>query len=122
MSIPPLHVERPAVLGHETIHLFGIGDRYFMAGQQLLSARQTGGRRDPLGVAREGAPLLAEDLDFLFENLGVYDREIDRELPPLLRVAREVLGMRHVPSDPVALAGEISRVQAAIDGFSTPPP
>lgn len=87
MSIPPAHVDNPGVLGHELLHLFGLVDRYMLVlsrtapggritGHQMGRTRQTGGRGDPLGG--EDATILAEDLAFLFEHLGVYESEIRR--------------------------------------------
>jgi hypothetical protein len=79
MSIPPLHVGKPDVLGHEMIHLLGLVDRYISlisrppAGKpkaEAISSRDTGGRADPLSGDR--GPLLKEDLAFAFEQLGVY--------------------------------------------------
>lgn len=93
MSIPPSHIDNPDVLGHEVLHLFGLVDRYMAQTQVLPSGerrhanvplRATGGRRDPLG-AEEG-PILTEDLNYLFERLGVYEMEKTRGLSVLRRI------------------------------------
>jgi hypothetical protein len=76
MSIPPRHIERPSVLGHETLHLFGLIDRYAIRDGGEIPIRATGGRDDPLG-AQEGN-ILDEDLDFIFRELGVYALEAER--------------------------------------------
>lgn len=76
MSIPPRHVARPSVLGHETLHLFGLIDRYGVRNGTEVPMRALGGRNDPLG-AQEGQ-ILDEDLDFVFRELGVYALEAER--------------------------------------------
>ena len=81
MSIPPLHIGKPGVLGHELLHLFGLVDRYFtttsvVKGKTVLETeqvRETPGRKDPLGA--EDATILREDLGYLFDRLGVYKKE-----------------------------------------------
>lgn len=93
MSIPPSHITRPGVLGHEVLHLFGLVDRY-MAQTQILPSgqrkhvnvpmRESGGLGDPLGA--QDAPILVEDLNFLFERLGVYEMEENRGLETLVRI------------------------------------
>jgi hypothetical protein len=93
MSIPPSHITKPDVLGHEVLHLFGLVDRYMSETHILptgerrhvnIPLRTTGGRRDPLG-AEEG-PILAEDLNYLFEKLGVYEMEENRGLDTLHKI------------------------------------
>ena len=72
ITIPPNHLKLPSVLGHETLHLFGLVDRYMSVTKKLpgkppkvtnSATRQTGGRPDPLGT---------EDGTILEEDLGVY--------------------------------------------------
>jgi len=89
MSIPPLHITMPDVLGHEMLHLFGLVDRYFttisevevMVGKKKTKkkvleseqTRETFGRKDPLGG--EAATIFREDLGYLFDKFGVYKQE-----------------------------------------------
>lgn len=88
ISVPPSHIRKPGVLGHELLHLFGLVDRYVIwdnrdpkTGEQiefrLIPTRSTGSRKDPLGS--EDGPILREDLNFLFKHLGVYDLENKRD-------------------------------------------
>lgn len=95
MSIPPSHITHPDVLGHEVLHIFGLVDRYLSMTQKLPSGRRrhtsaplrdTKGRRDPLG-GEEGS-ILAEDLNFLFEKLGVYQMEENRGLAALRAIEK----------------------------------
>ena len=91
MSIPPRHATQPDTLGHETLHLFGLVDRYVSIAEQPkgggkvvnrnLPLRKTGGRPDPLATEHE--PILREDLAYLFEHLGVYQMEESRALDTL---------------------------------------
>lgn len=86
MFIPPSHISKPGVLGHELLHLFGLVDRYFSethfpkgGGKPVnvnIPLRDTKGRADPL-AAQDGT-ILKEDLGFLFDRFGVYDQEIRR--------------------------------------------
>lgn len=98
MSIPPRHVNQPDTLGHETLHLFGLVDRYRSVthvppgGQPVNRTdplRPTGGRPDPL--ATEHGPILREDMAYLFERLGVYEMEQTRGLDTLRQL--EAQGM-----------------------------
>ena len=77
MSIPPSHIEKPEILGHETIHLFGLVDRYFTdRGGENFQLRDTKGRKDPLGAEEETGDvkgkILEEDLGFILSELDVY--------------------------------------------------
>ena len=85
MSIPPLHIGMPGVLGHELLHLFGLIDRYFtttsvVKGKKPVleteQVRETPGRKDPLGA--QDATILREDLGYLFDKLGVYSKESEQ--------------------------------------------
>ncbi len=87
ISIPPAHITRPGVLGHETLHLFGLLDRYIamtdmtpdgrrVTGHTNVPDRTLGRRQDPLGA--QDATILPEDLAFVFDTQGVYHREIER--------------------------------------------
>ncbi len=106
MSIPPGHVTKPDVLGHELLHLFGLVDRYLMAtrikrGKKpetiLIPTRETGGRLDPLGG--EAGTILAEDLTFLFERYGVYRMEESRGLDTLRSLERTGLTIEVVRAE-----------------------
>lgn len=103
MSIPPAHITKAGVLGHELMHLFGLVDRYALVTHVpdvgkptsiLVPARETPGRRDPLGG--EDAPILREDLSYLFDKLGVYRRESDRQAGGLNSVETEVRRLRRI--------------------------
>lgn len=103
MSIPPTHTNKPGILGHELLHLFGLVDRYMMAtdtlpGEKpvttLTPTRPTGGRKDPLGG--EDGTILREDLAFLFDNLGVYSKEEDRSTLGLSTLKREVMRLEEI--------------------------
>ena len=78
MSLPPVIVGLPKILGHETLHLFSMVDRYVIIPaalspthqQEDLPLRDTQGRTDPLGEA-EGK-ILEEDLGFVLDEFDVY--------------------------------------------------
>lgn len=89
MTIPPSHVHLPAILGHETLHLFGLADRYVeLPDDGIFSLRETEGRSDPLGVHRKkdeltgkeedikyplpSGKILEEDLGFVLDQFGIY--------------------------------------------------
>ena len=99
MNLPPAHIARPDIIGHEMMHLFGFIDRYRSVEQpgpdrkmhtRLDPTRATGGRVDLLASGK--APMLTEDLSLLFDELGVYDIEKTRGLDALRQLERE--GMR----------------------------
>lgn len=103
MIIPPSHLNKPGVLGHEMLHLFGLIDRYMMLtsvkpGQKntvtLSPTRNTGGRRDPLG-GEEGT-ILQEDLGYLFDKLGIYSKEDARSTARLGILKREVMRLQQI--------------------------
>lgn len=76
MSIPPSHIEKPDILGHETLHLFGLVDRYFLTKIGEFQLRDTKGRQDPLGADEETGKakgkILEEDLGFVLDQFDVY--------------------------------------------------
>ena len=83
MSLPPIAITDSKVLGHETLHLFGMVDRYAIlppaltpTGKQenvpLRDENLLGKRSDPLGDA-EGK-ILDEDLGFVLDEFGVYQQ------------------------------------------------
>jgi hypothetical protein len=77
MSIPPLHINQPVVLGHETLHLFGLADRYLIVPKHgAFRLRDTKGRQDPLGADEDtGKPkgkILEEDLGFVLDQYDIY--------------------------------------------------
>jgi len=103
MSVPPRHVSRPSVLGHETLHLFGLVDRYMsltsiVPGQAPVvvndPSRETAGRPDPLGTA--DGKILHEDLRYLFVQFGVYDEEISRLRSGIAFIERDVHRLREI--------------------------
>lgn len=105
MSIPPSHIKRPDVLGHELLHLFGLVDRYIQTTSfppkkggkatkpviTLIPTRPTGGRPDPLGG--QSGTILREDLGFVFERLGVYAMEEARGLDVLRKLEDAGMGI-----------------------------
>lgn len=114
MSIPPTHVTKPDIFGHELMHLFGLIDRYYLAISQIpgkkdvveeIPSRPTGGRPDPLGGQK--GKVLAEDLAFLFDRLGVYEMEENRGLETLRKLEAQGLTLGTV-------LGEIHRQQDII--------
>jgi uncharacterized protein DUF4157 len=120
MSIPPSHISKPDILGHELLHLFGFVDRYMMQtimapGKKprvvIESTRKTGGRPDPLGS--ETGPVLAEDLAFLFDRLGIYEMEENRGLDALRELEGQGLGLGLV-------LGEIHRQEEIIEAGRDP--
>lgn len=87
MNLPPLHVSMPGIVGHEMLHLFGLVDRYIQLSEMdkakkkviavtLVPSREIGDRKDPLGG--DDATIIREDLNYLFLELGVYDKEISK--------------------------------------------
>lgn len=96
MSIAPADINNADTLGHESLHLFGLTDRYRdnLRTKHSESVRGTGDlngpgvpgkgtgvtRNDPLDTGK--GPILAEDLDFVFAHSGVYDRVIMAQLDP----------------------------------------
>jgi hypothetical protein len=103
MSIPPSHTNKPGILGHELLHLFGLLDRYAMFTDilpgkkpvtRLSPTRELNGRKDPLGG--EDATILDEDLGFLFDKLGVYEKETDRSTAGLGILQREVMRLQEI--------------------------
>lgn len=103
MLVPPSHIDRPNVLGHETLHLFGLVDRYvsqtvIRRGERPAVVNQplrdTGGRPDPL--ATEAGTILREDLGFLFIRLGVYDEELSRLRANIGALERRAMRLREI--------------------------
>lgn len=99
MNLPPLHVGKPGIIGHELLHLFGLLDRYMILSQpsakkggkpkvDLSKTRETGGRKDPLGA--EDGTVLSEDLNYILLKLGVFDQEKSQGLAELPIVQKEV--------------------------------
>jgi hypothetical protein len=119
MSIPPAHINKPGVLGHEILHLFGLFDRYMMMtdvkpGQKpkvtTVPVRETRGRADPLGG--EDGTILREDLGYLFDKFGVYEKEEDRSTAGISTLKREVMRLKEIVRlghDPNSLIPSIIR-------------
>jgi hypothetical protein len=98
MSIPPSTINEPGILGHETLHLFGLADRYLIlpiAGKpENFGLRETGGRNDPLGADEEGkvkGKILEEDLGFVLDQFGVYPRIPYSDVVVELRKVDEII-------------------------------
>ena len=105
MRISPNNVGEPDTLGHESLHLFGLIDRYI---DNLTTGRSMGfrgsgrpgfstgtTRGDPLDIGH--GPILSEDLEFLFVQLDVYERVILDDLPPYHAALMRHLGWGHAP-------------------------
>lgn len=102
--VPPLHISKPGVLGHELLHLFGLVDRNFSEMPVVApgtppvvinhSLRTTPGRPDPLGA--DDGTILREDLGFLFDRFGVYDKEERRSTLGLSSLALEAMRLREI--------------------------
>ncbi|MGB3135385.1 MAG: DUF4157 domain-containing protein, partial [Nodosilinea sp.] len=119
MVIPPRHLSRSSILGHETLHLFGLVDRYMsltsvLPGQAPVvendPTRETGGRPDPLGT--ESGTILREDLGFLFVHLGVYDQELTRLHANMATLEGEIHRLREIVRlgrDPNSLIDSVIR-------------
>jgi hypothetical protein len=105
MSIPPLHITKPDVLGHELLHLFGFLDRYLLLTSGApgkpeateVPLRDTSGRPDPLGSQK--GKILAEDVAFLFDRLGVYEMEENRDLDALRDLEKKGLTIYDVRAE-----------------------
>jgi len=116
MNIPPSHVSKPGIIGHEMLHLFGLFDRYLslehvkngkVVSVDLMPTRNIGKRKDALGG--DDGPILIEDLNYLFLKLGVYDREEARTTGMLPLVEKEVKRLERIVSlgyDPDSLIRE----------------
>jgi len=105
MSIPPLHVTNPGVIGHEMLHLFGLFDRYLELKSkptdktkkpevQQVPTRDSGGRIDPLGG--EDGTILSEDLNYIFLKLGVFDKEEIKGLNLLAILETEAIKLEKI--------------------------
>ena len=100
MSIPPSVMTQPDILGHETLHLFGLADRYVtIPGHGEFGLRDTKGRDDPLGADEMGKPtgkILEEDLGFVLEELGLYSVLEKQEIYPTIPYKEVLLELRSV--------------------------
>lgn len=113
MSIPPSHILLPETLGHETLHLFGMVDRYAIIPPALSKTHKQGTeplrkttRPDPLGG--QGGKILEEDLGFALEASGAYRQA----------AASPVSGTEGM--DLMAVRAELRRVQDIIDAGRDP--
>jgi hypothetical protein len=108
MSIPPSHVHLPSILGHETLHLFGLADRYVdIPGEGMFNLREREGKPDPLGVDEKKAEaadteekimyplpegtILEEDLGFVLDQFGIYPTAPYSDVLAELRVVEETI-------------------------------
>ena len=96
MSIPPSHIGKPDVLGHETLHLFGIVDRYLtITNLGEFGLRDTKGRQDPLGADEETGKIkgkiLEEDLGFVLDQFGVYPDMTFSQVEAELKQVEEII-------------------------------
>ena len=97
MSIPPSHISLPETLGHESLHLFGLVDRYAILPAALsptrtdeeVPLRSTQGRLDPL--AAEGGQILEEDVGFVLSALEVYPNMSESEMQLELNHVDEII-------------------------------
>lgn len=141
MSIPPSHIQKPDVLAHETAHLFGLVDRYVLKteGKRTktvpMRTYQKGEKRVDLLAGKErwldepashsGEVIFQEDLDVVFENMGVYDVEAQRGSEPYARTDRKrphvpTFNWRHLPpTDP--LESEIQRLEIKVKSILEAP-
>lgn len=124
MSIGPNALDNPDTLGHESLHLFGLIDRYrdnpATGHSESIRGTNTGGagtgakRNDPLDTGK--GPILHEDLEFVFAHSGVYDNVIMANLPPYDVALLNRMGRGDVPLVPDLLAkadAEAERAQRA---------
>ncbi len=122
MSIPPRHIARPSVLGHETLHLFGLIDRYAIRDGSEIPMRSLGGRDDPLG-AQEGT-ILDEDLDFIFRELGIYALEAERlsRYSPIATSRNTEVNLRDFPLTVEEVDRELAVLEARSSVIDSLPP
>jgi hypothetical protein len=105
MTIAPTDVDKPDTLGHETLHLIGLTDRYrdtlltkhseSVRGTNTAGAGTGATRKDPLDTGK--GPILHEDLDYLFVNLGTYEKVIMANIDPYDAALFKRLGRGRVP-------------------------
>lgn len=96
MSIPPSHIGKPDILGHETLHLFGLVDRYFTIGNLgEFQLRETKGRQDPLGADEDTGKvkgkILEEDLGFVLDQFDVYPNLPYKDVVDELKQVEEII-------------------------------
>lgn len=115
MTIAPTDVDKPDTLGHESLHLIGLTDRYrdnlltkhseSVRGTNTAGAGTGATRNDPLDTGK--GPILHEDLDYLFVNLGTYEKVIMANMDPYDAALFKRLGRGRVPvlSDLLEAAG-----------------
>jgi hypothetical protein len=111
MSVAPTDVDKPDTLGHESLHLFGLADRYRdnlqtghsesvrgsgAPGSAGIAGKGTGvTRNDPLDTGK--GPILPEDLEFVFAHVGVYERVLIANMTPYDTALIKQLGWGRVP-------------------------
>ncbi len=123
MNIAPSDINNPDTLGHESLHLLGLADRYVdllnnETGEvQSASARgigpveahnnrRSGRTSNSTGVTRDDpldmgtGAILHEDLDSVFANVGIYEQVIMSNLTPEQNVLIRRMGRGYIRSIP----------------------
>lgn len=111
MSIAPTDVDKPDTLGHESLHLFGLTDRYrdnlqtghsesVRGSGKPLSAGIAGQgtgvtRNDPLDTGK--GPILPEDLEFVFAHTTTYEQVLIANMSPYDMALIKQMGWGRVP-------------------------
>jgi hypothetical protein len=111
MSIAPTDVDKPDTLGHESLHLFGLADRYRdnlqtghsesvrgsgKPGSAGIAGQGTGvTRNDPLDTGK--GPILTEDLEFVFAHTTTYERVLIANMSPYDMALIKQMGWGRVP-------------------------
>ena len=111
MSIAPTDVAKPDTLGHESLHLFGLADRYrdnlqtghsesVRGSGKPLSAGIAGQgtgvtRNDPLDTGK--GPILPEDLEFVFAHTTTYEQVLIANMSPYDMALIKQMGWGRVP-------------------------
>jgi hypothetical protein len=124
VSIAPGDISKADTLGHETLHLMGLADRYrdnpttkhseSMRGATVGGTGTGATRNDPLDTGK--GPILAEDLEFIFAHSGTYDKVIMASLDPYDVALMKQFGRKDIPDIPDLLTkanDESARIQNA---------
>lgn len=111
MSVAPADVGKPDTLGHESLHLFGLADRYRdnlqtghsesvrgsgKPGSAGIAGQGTGvTRNDPLDTGN--GPILAEDLEFVLAHTTTYEQVLIADMTPYDQALIKQMGWGRVP-------------------------